>query len=50
MTNGSTSAMVMQIAQIRSSSHKYATGAVTGVSSRDDIFMEKRDSVKENSH
>jgi hypothetical protein len=41
--------MAMQIVQIRSSAYKYATGAVKGMSSCDDIFKEKLDSVKENS-
>ena len=48
--NDFTSAMAVEIAQIRSSAHKYATGAVTATSSCDDIFKEKWDSVKENSH
>jgi hypothetical protein len=45
-----TPAKAMQIAQIRSNACKYATGAVTGTSSCDAIFMEKWDTVKENSH
>jgi hypothetical protein len=50
MKNGFTSAMAMQIAQIRSSPYKCATGAVTGTSSFDDSFKEKWGNVKESSH